>query len=141
MVWPGMNQVDLISQRASISSKRLVATAPNSPREIALGEVAFRLPSHKQIASKSNDRQTATLVAIRYSSMPGAVASDLIECGGVVAQDFLDRARGQGPQQLTRGANRMDEALGVRIVRPDKEAIVAGESDHQRKHPFLGVGA
>src|ERR1700675_2305551 len=108
MVWPGMNQVDLISHRASIFSKRSVATAPNSPREIALGEVAFRLPSHTQIASKSNDRHTATLVAIRYSSMPGAAASDLIECGGVVAQDLLDRARGQRPQQLARGANRMD---------------------------------
>ena len=62
MVWPGMNQVDLISHRASISSRRSVATAPNSPREIALGEVAFRLPSrHTQIASKSNDRHTETL--------------------------------------------------------------------------------
>src|ERR1700756_798698 len=123
MVWPGMNQVDLISHRASISSRRSVATAPNSPREIALGEVAFRLPSHTEIASKSNDRHTETLAAIDCSSGFWAAGSDMVECRGVVAQNLFDRALRQRGEQFARGADRMDETLGVRIVRSDEEAI------------------
>src|ERR1700688_1533237 len=133
MVWPGMNQVDVISHRASISSRRSVATAPNSPREIALGEVAFRLPSHTQIASKSNDRHTETLAAMSYSSGFWAAGSDTVERGGIVAQDLFDRAFRQRGEQFARGADRMDEALGVRIVRPDEKAIIAGKLHHQRE--------
>src|SRR5579864_5598121 len=91
MVWPGMNQVDLISHRASIPSRRSVATAPNSPREIALGEVAFRLPSHTQIASKSNDKHTETLAAMDCSSEFGPPGSDAVERSGIFAQDLFHR--------------------------------------------------
>src|SRR5271155_2812090 len=120
MVWPGMNQVDLISHRASISNNRSVATAPNSPREMALGEVAFRLPSHTEIASKSNDRHTATFLAMNSSFGPEPTASDTVKCSGVVAQNLFDRALRQRSQQFARGADRMDEAFGVRIVGTDE---------------------
>src|SRR5580704_8279551 len=49
-----------------MSSSRLAPTTPNSPREIALGEEAWKLPIQTEMASKSKVRQTLTFFAITF---------------------------------------------------------------------------
>src|SRR5581483_3024906 len=56
----------------SISSRRRAPTSPNSPREIALGEVAWKLPIQTEIASKSKVRHTLTFFAMADSSSTAA---------------------------------------------------------------------
>src|SRR6185437_16195587 len=65
-VCPGTNQVEGIFHSRSMSSSRRAPTTPNSPREIALGEVAWKLPIQTEIASKSKVRQTVTFFALAF---------------------------------------------------------------------------
>src|SRR5688572_13410251 len=60
MVWPGMKKVDLIPRRSSSRRIRGTATAPNSPREMGVGDVIPRC-IHRDGPSKSNERQTYPL--------------------------------------------------------------------------------
>src|SRR6516165_4013250 len=57
MVWPGMNQVLLISWRRSSSRIRAVPTMPKSPREIMVGVVISRAMAPEAL-SWSKVRQT-----------------------------------------------------------------------------------
>src|SRR5262249_16462648 len=80
-----MNQVEGICHSRSISSSRRAPTTPNSPRDMALGEVAWKFPIHTEMASKSNVRQTLTflpmaslLVDLAEADQPGARAPALV---------------------------------------------------------------
>src|SRR3954467_678486 len=64
MVWPGMNQVLGTSYSASRSTRRFAPTSPNSPRAIRFGDFDRRGPIHTEMASKSNVRQTETLLFV-----------------------------------------------------------------------------
>src|SRR4028119_601038 len=54
--------------RSSRPRIRRAPTAPNSPREIMLGEVAPNGPIQSEIASKSNVRQTVAFVFVMLST-------------------------------------------------------------------------
>src|SRR5713226_1350169 len=59
-----MNQVErMFASRSNVIS-RSAPMRPNSPREIALSEVARNPPSHSEIASKSKVRQTEIFFSI-----------------------------------------------------------------------------
>src|SRR5437899_12541381 len=77
MVWPGMNQVALMSYSASSARIRRAPTRPNSPRDIGVGEVRPR-EIQPETASKSKVRQTMRLAMARASpqSCPDASAGD-----------------------------------------------------------------
>ncbi len=57
IVWPGMKNVVLIPRSASSPRMRRAPTAPNSPREMGVGDVAPR-KIEDDMASKSKVRQT-----------------------------------------------------------------------------------
>src|SRR5260370_40209905 len=65
-----MNQVERIFASWSIVSSRSAPTRPNSPREIALSELARNPPSHSEIASKSKLRQTEIFFSIMVTPLP-----------------------------------------------------------------------
>src|SRR5260370_37175407 len=65
-----MNQVERIFASWSIVSSRSAPTRPNSPREIALSELARNPPSHSEIASKSKLRQTEIFFSIMVTPFP-----------------------------------------------------------------------
>src|SRR5260221_9521250 len=67
--------------------------------------------------------------------------SNSVERFRVVVEYLVDRGAWQLGEPLARGRHRIDEAFGVRIVRPDEEAIVPRKIHHQWKHPLVGVGA
>src|SRR5713226_2298722 len=65
--------------------------------------------------------------------------SDVVEVARVGLENLVDRSLGQRRQLLARLLHRAQETLGVRVVRADEEAIVAGELHDVRKHPLLGI--
>src|SRR5690242_1624276 len=77
MVWPGMNQVLGRWYSPSRSTRRWAPTSPNSPRAMRFGDLDRRGPTHTEMASKSNVRQTDTSLVVigaaSHSFSPGSV--------------------------------------------------------------------
>src|SRR5580700_1932597 len=67
--------------------------------------------------------------------------SDVVEVSRVGLEDFVDRGLGQRRELLARFLHRAQESLGVRVVRADEEAVVAGELHDVGEHPLVGIGA
>ena len=47
----------------------------------------------------------------------------------------------EASEVLAQRLDRMNKALGVRVVRPEEELLVTGELHDQREHLFLGISA
>src|SRR5271155_3809194 len=141
-----MNQVERIPHSRIIAISRSAPTRPNSPREIALSELARKPPIQSEMASKSKVRQTEIFFSITgYSASGWFVARErerfnllqpLLQLLVVVAQlvhifaqplAFLDAAAAF--------ADRCDRVVGVTLDTPVEIAI--GQPPQRRQRALI----